>query len=48
MFNYFCSYPSDKYIEYLESEMTIVHLEDIDCTDLFADDKREIIAIYKI
>lgn len=45
----FFYYPSDNYLEYLEREIDIVHIEDLDCKELFSgNDNRERIAIYKI
>lgn len=42
-------YPSKEYLNILDEDIDIVHIEDIDCMDLFdSKDKREIIAIYKI
>lgn len=45
----FFYYPSKEYLNLLDNEIDIIHVEDIDCMDLFnTNDKREIIAIYKI
>ncbi len=44
----FFYYPSNKYLEYLNSEKDIKHIDDIDCKGLFNNDSREIISIYKI
>lgn len=41
-------YPSKKYLEYLNSEKDIKHIDDIDCKELFNNDSREVISIYKI
>lgn len=47
--NLFFYYPSKDYLTYLDNEIDIIHVEDIDCTNLFKkDDKREFIAVYKI
>ena len=45
----FFYYPSKEYLNLLDEDLDIHHIEDIDCMDLFnTNDKREIIAIYKI
>lgn len=44
----FFYYPSNKYLEYLNSEKDIKHIDDLDCKELFNNDSREIISIYKI
>jgi ubiquinone/menaquinone biosynthesis C-methylase UbiE len=45
----FFYYPSKEYLNLLDGDLDIVHIEDVDCMDLFnTNDKREIIAIYKI
>ncbi len=45
----FFYYPSDEYLNVLDNDKDIEHLEDIDCKNLFKkDDKREYIAVYKI
>lgn len=41
-------YPSKKYLEYLNSEKDIKHIDDLDCKELFNNDSREVISIYKI
>ncbi len=41
-------YPSNKYLEYLNSEKDIKHIDDLDCKELFNNDSREVISIYKI
>lgn len=48
-FNLFFYYPSDDYLNLLDNEIDIIHIEDIDCKSLFkSDDKRECISIYKL
>ena len=44
----FFYYPSNKYLEYLNSEKDIKHIDDLDCKELFNNDSREVISIYKI
>lgn len=45
----FFYYPSKEYLEFISQNEDIVHLEDIDCMNLFKNkDKKEYIAIYKI
>ena len=44
----FFYYPSRKYLEYLNSEKDIKHIDDLDCKELFNNDSREVISIYKI
>ncbi len=45
----FFYYPSEEYIDVLNNDKDIVHIENIECFNLFKkDDKREYIAIYKI
>jgi tRNA A58 N-methylase Trm61 len=45
----FFYYPSKDYLNLLDEDIDMVHIEDIDCMDLFnTNDKREIIAVYKV
>ena len=45
----FFYYPSKEYLAYLNDHMSITHIEDIDCNDLFKHvDYRERIAVYRI
>ena len=45
----FFYYPSKEYLNLLDEDLEINHIEDIDCMDLFnTNDKREILAVYKI
>jgi tRNA A58 N-methylase Trm61 len=45
----FFYYPSKEYLNLLDEDLDIHHIEDIDCMDLFnTNDKREIIAIYRV
>lgn len=45
----FFYYPSKEYVQYLNNNEMIMHIEDIDCKCLFnTDDPREVIKIYKI
>lgn len=45
----FFYYPSKEYLEYLDNDIFISHLEDIDCMSLFNNgDKKEYIAVYKL
>ncbi|MBQ3253176.1 MAG: hypothetical protein IJA65_01350 [Acholeplasmatales bacterium] len=45
----FFYYPSNEYLEYLNNNEDIIHIENLDCMDLFKNGhKREYIAIYKI
>jgi hypothetical protein len=47
--NLFFYYPSKEYLNLLDEDIDITHIEDIDCMDLFnTNDKREMIAVYKI
>lgn len=48
-FKLFFYYPSDEYLNLLDYDSQIEHIEDIECMNLFKhDDKRERIAIYKM
>lgn len=48
-FKLFFYYPSDEYLNLLDHDSQIEHIEDIECMNLFKhDDKRERIAIYKM
>jgi tRNA A58 N-methylase Trm61 len=45
----FFYYPSKEYLNLLDEDIDMIHIEDIDCMDLFnTNDKREIIAVYKV
>lgn len=45
----FFYYPSKEYLDFLNNDETITHLEDIDCKNLFNnEDQKEYIRIYKI
>ena len=47
--NLFFYYPSKEYLTLLEQDEDVIHMEDIDCMDLFnTNDKREMISIYKL
>lgn len=48
-FKLFFYYPSNDYLNILNNDESIIHIEDIDCNHLVKkDDKREYISIYKI
>lgn len=48
-FKLFFYYPSKEYLNFLSQYDNIIHIEDIDCSDLFKEyDQREYIAIFKI
>ena len=45
----FFYYPSNKYLDVLNDDEQIMHLEDIDCIDMFKEyNEREYIAIYEL
>lgn len=44
----FFYYPSNEYIDLIDREYDIIHIEDIDCSVVNGTDKREYIAVYKI
>ena len=48
-FKLFFYYPSKEYIDLLDREIDVCHIENIDCTSLFKNkDSKEYIAVYKI
>ena len=45
----FFYYPSKEYISFLEKNVDIIYIDNIDCTDLYKEyDKREYIAVFKM
>ena len=45
----FFYYPSKEYLNLLDEDLDVEHIEDINCMDLFnTNDKREIIAVYEL
>jgi len=44
----FFYYPSDEYLNVLDNENNLVHVENINCMSMFKkEDRREIISVYK-